>query len=47
MIEELFKNADNLYQIFEPKVPFIEKINNVDWNKVSGEKVGARFDFSV
>ena len=25
----------------------IEKINNVDWNKVSGEKVGARFDFSV
>ena len=25
----------------------IEKIKNVDWNKVSGEKVGARFDFSV
>lgn len=25
----------------------IEKIKNVDWNKVSGEKVGVRFDFSV
>lgn len=25
----------------------IEKINNVNWDKVSGEKVGARFDFSV
>ena len=25
----------------------IEKMKNVDWNKVSGEKVGARFDFSV
>lgn len=25
----------------------IDKIKNVDWNKVSGEKVGARFDFSV
>ncbi|MBQ9136460.1 MAG: hypothetical protein IJX66_10280 [Lachnospiraceae bacterium] len=25
----------------------VEKIKNVDWNKVSGEKVGARFDFSV
>ena len=25
----------------------IEKIKNVNWNKVSGEKVGARFDFSV
>lgn len=25
----------------------IEKIKNVDWNKVSGENVGARFDFSV
>ena len=25
----------------------IEKIKNVDWNKVSGVNVGARFDFSV
>ena len=25
----------------------IEKIKNVDWNKVFGEKVGTRFDFSV
>jgi len=25
----------------------IEKINNVNWDKVLGEKVGARFDFSV
>lgn len=25
----------------------IEKMKNVDWNKVPGEKVGARFDFSV
>lgn len=25
----------------------IEKITNVDWNKVAGENVGARFDFSV
>ena len=25
----------------------VEKINNVNWDKVSGEKVGARFDFSV
>ena len=25
----------------------IEKIKNVDWNKVSGEEVGVRFDFSI
>lgn len=25
----------------------VEKIKNVDWNKVSGEIVGTRFDFSV
>lgn len=25
----------------------IEKITNVDWNKVAGENVGVRFDFSV
>lgn len=25
----------------------IEKITNIDWNKVVGENVGARFDFSV
>ena len=25
----------------------IEKIKNVDWNKVFAEKVGTRFDFSV
>lgn len=25
----------------------IEKITNIDWNKVAGENVGARFDFSV
>ena len=25
----------------------IEKISNVDWNKVSGKTVGTRFDFSV
>ena len=25
----------------------IEKIKNVDWNKVSGTNVGVRFDFSV
>lgn len=53
--EEKKLNAYKNGQAFVKKVQLeasteeemIEKIANVDWNKVSGEKVGAKFDFSV
>ena len=30
-----------------PQEELLEKIYNVDWEKVTGEIIGARFDFSV
>lgn len=40
-------SSDELEKMASDEEELIEKIGNVDWNKVSGVNVGARFDFMV
>lgn len=39
--------TNNTQTVKSSEEELIEKIGNIDWNKVSGKTVGVRFDFFV